>query len=48
MIISKGTGIFKKAKKYINLSALVTLYHSFIYPHLTYYLEVWGRAGDVC
>ena len=26
---------------------MVTLYHSFIYPYLTYCLEVWGGAGDV-
>ena len=31
MKISKGTEILNKAKKYINLSTLVTLYHSFIY-----------------
>ena len=36
-----------KAKKYINLSTLVTLYHSFIYPYLTLCLQVWGGAGDV-
>ena len=38
MKISKGTGILNKAKKNINLSTLVTLYHSVIYPYLTYYL----------
>ena len=48
MKIHKGTGILNETKKYINLSTLVTLYHSFIYPYLTYYLEVWGRAGVVC
>ena len=47
MKISKGTGILNKAKKYINLSTLVTLYHSFIFPYLTYCLEVWEGAGDV-
>ena len=47
MKITKGTGILEKEKKYINLSTLVTLYHSFIYPYLTYCLEVWGGAGDV-
>ena len=47
MKIFKGTGILNKAKKYKNLSTLVTLYHSFIYPYLTYCLEVWGGAGDV-
>ena len=47
MKITKGTGILKKGKKYINLSTLVTLYHSFIYPYLTYCSEVWGGAGDV-
>ena len=34
--ISKCTGILNKANKYLNLSTLVTLYHSFIYPYLTY------------
>ena len=47
MKISKGTEILNKAKQHINLSALVTLYHSFFYPYLTYCLEVWGGAGDV-
>ena len=46
MKISKGTGILNKAKKCKNVSTLVTLYHSFIYPYLTYCLEVWGGAGD--
>ena len=47
MNISKDTGTLNKAKKYINLSTLVTFYHSFIYPYLAYCLEVWGGAGDV-
>ena len=47
MKISKDTGILNKAKKYINLSTLVTLYHRFLYPYLTYCLEVWEGAGDV-
>ena len=47
MKISKGTGILNKARTYINLSTLVALYHSFIYPYLTYCLEVWRGAGDV-
>ena len=29
------------------MSTLVTLYHSFIYPYLTYCLEVWRGAGNV-
>ena len=45
--ISKDTGILNKAKTYINLSTLITLYQSFIYPYLTYCLEVWRGAGDV-
>ena len=43
MSIFKGTGILNKAKIYISLPTLVTLYHRFIYPYLTYCLE----AGDV-
>lgn len=43
--ISKGIGILKKAKKVLQKSTLVTLYYSFIYPYLTYCIEVWGSAG---
>ena len=44
--ISKGIGIICKAKKVLNLSTLITLYYSFIYPHLTYCIESWGTATN--
>ena len=40
--ISKNIGIICKAKKSLNVSTLITLYNSFIYPHLIYGIEVWG------
>ena len=42
--IAKGIGIISKAKRYLNSSCLRSLYFSFIYPYLTYCIEVWGSA----
>ena len=45
--ISKSVGILCKARKVLNISTLVTLYNSFVYPYLTYGVEVWGNAYDI-
>ena len=42
--ISKGVGIINKAKRLLTRPCLVTLYYSFLFPHLTYCIEVWGGA----
>ena len=44
--ISKCIGILCKARKVLNEKTLITLYYSFIYPYLTYCVEVWGGASD--
>ena len=44
--ISKSIGIIAKARKYLNYSTLLTLYNSFVYPHLVYCIESWGRTSD--
>ena len=44
--ISKGVGIINKAKRFLTRPCLVTLYYSFVFPHLTYCIEVWGGAFD--
>ena len=44
--ISKGIGIINKARKYFDQNTLRTLYYSFVYPYVTYCLEVWGKAND--
>ena len=43
--ISKGIGILCRARKIFKTETLLTLYHSFIYPYLTYCVEVWGGAN---
>ena len=43
--ISKGMGIIYKARKLLNKPSLVTLYYSFIYPHLMYCVEAWGNSA---
>ena len=39
--ISKGIGVLCKARKYFDINTLTTLYYSFVYPYLTYCVEVW-------
>ena len=38
--ISKVIGIMYKARQYLNKSSLVNLYYSYVYPYLTYCIEV--------
>ena len=44
--MSKSIGILSKARKYLNLSCLTTLYYSYVYPLITYCIEVWGSCAD--
>ena len=39
-------GILNKAKRVLTKSYLVTLYYSFIFPYLTYRIDVWGIAFE--
>ena len=34
-----------KARRYLNKISLKNLYHAYIYPYLTYCIEVWGSAS---
>ena len=47
--ISKGMGmgIIIKARKYLNKKSPLDLYHAFVYPYLTYCIEVWGNMSNV-
>lgn len=45
--LCKGIGILIKGRKVLKFSTLLTLYYSFLYPYLTYCIEVWGKANDV-
>ena len=36
-----------QARKYLNRNGLISLYNSYIYPHLIYCVESWGNAS-VC
>ena len=38
--ISKAIGIMYKTRQYLNKSSLVNLYYSYVYPYLTYCIEV--------
>ena len=44
--IAKSIGILCLARKILKRTTLITLY-SFIYPYLTYCVEVWGSAAKV-
>ena len=42
--ISKGIGIMYKARQYLSKSTLLNLYYAYIYPYMTYCIEIWGSA----
>ena len=45
--ILKAMGIIIKARKYLNRKSLLNLYHAFVFPYLTYCIEIWGNASDI-
>ena len=42
--ISRSLGILYKCRKYFDSDTLLMLYNSFVYPHFTYCLPVWGNT----
>ena len=43
--IAKNIGVINKVRHLLNQSTLKTLYYAFVYPYLTYCIEVWGSAA---
>ena len=44
--VSKSIGILYKMRKYLPLSALVSLYYSLVYPYLLYCNLCWGNTYE--
>ena len=44
--MSKGIGIMYKARQFLTKKALLMLYHAYIFPYMTYCIEVWGCANQ--
>ena len=44
--VSRGIGILYKCRLYVKEETMRTLYNSFIYPHFTYCIEVWGNIFE--
>ena len=42
--IAKGIGIILKSRKFSSNETLLSLYHTFVYPYLSYCIHVWGKA----
>ena len=40
--VSRGIGIMYRARSYLTKNSLKKLYFSYIYPYLTYCIEIWG------
>ena len=45
--ISRGLGVLCKARKVLNSATLLTLYYTFIYPYISYCIEIWGSAAII-
>ena len=43
----KGIGIMYKAKQILTKKALLMLYHAYIFPYMTYCIEIWGCASQI-
>ena len=43
----KGIGIILNSRKVFSNEALLSLYHTFVYPYLSYYIQVWGKAYNI-
>ena len=44
--MSKSIEIMYKARQFFTKKALLMLYHAYIYPYMTYCIEVWGCASQ--
>ena len=44
--LAKGSGIIRECRICFSIYTLITLYYSFIYPYITYCLEVWGGTNE--
>jgi len=44
--VARKLGIMNKAKSCLPKKLLLTLYHSLIYPHLSYGIVVWGSVSE--
>ena len=42
--LSRSLGILYKSRKFFDSETLLMLYNSFIYPHFTYCVSVWGNT----
>ena len=45
--ISRGLGVLFKARQVLNSATLLTLYYTFIYPYISYCIEIWGSAAII-
>ena len=45
--IAKGNGIILKSRKVFSNETLLSLYHTFAYPYLSYCIHVWGNAYNI-
>ena len=42
--LAKSIGLIYKARKVFYPKTSITLYYSFLYPHLSYCVQIWGSA----
>ena len=44
--LAKGSAIIRKCRTCFSIATLISRYYSFIYPYITYCLEVWGGTNE--
>ena len=46
--LSRSLGMLQHVKNKLNNETLVQLYYAFIYPYLTYCIDIWGHCSRQC
>ena len=45
--ISKSIGILYKIRRFLDMNILIQMFHSFVFPHLIYCVEICGNASAI-
>ena len=44
--VARSTGILYKLQQYLPITSLISLYYTFVYPHLLYCNLAWGNSAE--
>ena len=45
--ISKSIGILYDIRRFLDMSTLIKMYHSFVFPYLIYCIKIWSNESAI-